>query len=229
MAADRRHDVDFQALWSVNVEPLVRAVQVLRNGRRLRRFIYVSTISALDQSTRPSRVLDQNSKPAPRTDYGRSKLLAERVLLDSGIPVIVLRLPFLYGPHHSPNSFLAWYLQLARGNIMNCVDYGARLSLLYTGDFGRIAAAIVMGFASQLDDASSFLVSDGQVYSVNHLIDVICRLCATSRPPCLPAVASKIINSVLAGTRWKYWRHAAFDPNFFVVQLIGLPKDSSKL
>lgn len=78
MATDRRHEVSLPALWPVNVEPLANTVRVLREAQRLRRLIYVSTISVLDQAGQPSSILDQNSVPAPSTDYGRSKLLAEQ-------------------------------------------------------------------------------------------------------------------------------------------------------
>ena len=217
MATDRRHEVSLPALWPVNVEPLANTVRVLREAQRLRRLIYVSTISVLDQAGQPSSILDQNSVPAPSTDYGRSKLLAEQILLNSGLPVTVLRLPFLYGPGYAARSFLAWYLRLAHGSVMARVNFGARLSLLYTADFGRVAAHIMRRAAGRSEESSSYLVSDGQIYTVNDLIDMSCRLCGKTRPRCLPKAASIVINRILENTRWKYWRHAALDPNFFVV------------
>lgn len=217
MAADRRHNASLSELWPVNVQPLIEAVSLLKAEGKLRRFIYVSSVSALDQADYPSLVLDDQSLPSPRTEYGRSKLLAEQVVLNSGLPSIVLRLPFLYGPGYSNSSFLRYYDHIAQNKLLGRLQHTARLSLLFGSDLGSIAATLIDNNGDYPSDVTPYLISDGHVYSVNSLITHVAMLREHLRPRPLPRVASTLINATLAVGPLSYWRHAAFDKNFFVV------------
>ena len=100
MAALRDHGATAEQAREANVEPLRAALAALRHRPGFRRFVFASTISALDQPPHPGRPrpMTDDSPPHPRTPYGYSKLMSERLLAASEVPHTVLRLPFLYGP-----------------------------------------------------------------------------------------------------------------------------------
>jgi nucleoside-diphosphate-sugar epimerase len=98
-----------------------------RYGRRLRHFLFSSSISA----SGPSRSADHFKSEAepcdPMSEYGRSKLQAEALIHGSGLPWTVLRFPIVFGPFDEDGLFL---LRMARrgwvgsfGPEENCFSY----------------------------------------------------------------------------------------------------------
>ena len=82
------------------------AKQAIQAG--VRRFIFVSTVKVNGEETpqRPYTVFDQ---PAPLDPYGKSKLEAELALQalanESGLELVIIRSPLVYGPHVRANFF----------------------------------------------------------------------------------------------------------------------------
>ncbi|MGH9801173.1 MAG: NAD-dependent epimerase/dehydratase family protein, partial [Blastocatellia bacterium] len=68
---------------------------------RIERFIHFSTVAVFGEE---SEWLDESSPTAPTTDYGTSKLEAERIALSaSELKTTVLRLPVVYGARYRGN------------------------------------------------------------------------------------------------------------------------------
>ena len=236
MAALRDHSAAPGEAVEQNVAPLRSAVSALRGSGRLRRFVYVSSISAVDQPPHPAspQPITDNSAPHPSTPYGLSKLLAEQVLRESGLPHTILRLPFLYGPGFRRGSFLDFYRTVAKNPVLGMVRYTGKLSLLYTGDVARLVLEVLAPANAEQADASPYVVSDGRTYSVDDLISMVCRLHGRRRPvrrtPAWlgSAVAELTLRSRglfqpgpvrrgRLGVLAAYWSHAAFNDSYFVV------------
>ncbi len=68
----------------------------------VRRLVYVSSIKAMAEATPPGRPLRAGDPPQPRDPYGKAKLATERALARvaaaSGLELVVLRPPLVYGP-----------------------------------------------------------------------------------------------------------------------------------
>lgn len=68
----------------------------------VRRFIYISSISAMGEVTPPGRPFRASDTPQPCDSYGASKLATERGLTEvaaaTGLELVVLRPPLVYGP-----------------------------------------------------------------------------------------------------------------------------------
>lgn len=218
MAAERNHRLPLAALWPTNVAPILTAIRTLQMGSRLKRFVYVSSIAAVDQTHTLSRPIDDESIANPTTAYGMSKLLSETALRASGLPVTILRLPFLYGPGYPQTSFLHWYTRVARGHVFRHLHFTGRLSLLYTGDFGKLLLRVLLDLRGVEDIQFPYVVSDGEVYEVGKLIALVGRLIGRpSRLKLIPPVLNPAIYGALACSEYRYWRHAAFNQNYFVV------------
>ena len=67
-----------------------------------RRFVFMSSVKAAGETT-PFSGIDETAAPAPGDSYGRAKLAAERALADTGLEVVILRPPPVYGPGSGGN------------------------------------------------------------------------------------------------------------------------------
>jgi nucleoside-diphosphate-sugar epimerase len=236
MAALRDHGVSASAAVSQNVAPIRAALAVLRDQQRFRRFVFTSSISALDQPNRPHhpRPISDDSPACPRTPYGHSKLMTEQLLAESGVTHTVFRLPFLYGPGFRPGSFLDFYKTVARRRALSAIRFTANLSLLYTGDVAALLQEVLADDNGKAADASPYVLSDGAVYKVDDLITRVAELHGLSRPrfrvpaplghlPSELSLAARRIRQPRPTPRGEarlllsYWIHAAFTRDYFVV------------
>ncbi|MCU7810730.1 MAG: NAD(P)-dependent oxidoreductase [Candidatus Thiodiazotropha sp. (ex Notomyrtea botanica)] len=96
-AANRKHFLQYNSLYDDNVHPIVRVLPALKKSINLKVFIYISSISAIDNLPYSGSPISTERAPHPATSYGLTKLLAEKHVRKSGIPFITLRLPFMYG------------------------------------------------------------------------------------------------------------------------------------
>ena len=82
-----------------------QAAQVLAHSAAkagVRRLIHMSSVRAMGDATPPGVPFRAADPPRPRDPYGRGKLAIERALLaaaqESGIEIVILRAPLVYGP-----------------------------------------------------------------------------------------------------------------------------------
>ena len=161
----------------------------------VRRILYFSTIAVYGDSR--GRVLTEESPPSPKTFYERTKLEAERIVLDakqlSGDPVgTVLRLGAVYGSRIKGNyerltHALARHRFIPIGNGLN------RRTLVYDKDVGRAA---VLAISHPAAAGRLFNVTDGEFHTLNEIIESICA--ALGRKPPQLSMPSGIVRS-LAG------------------------------
>jgi UDP-N-acetyl-alpha-D-quinovosamine dehydrogenase len=73
----------------------------------VRRMIHMSSVRAMGESTSPEAPFRAADPPRPRDRYGRGKLATERAVSaaaqESGIEVVILRPPLVYGPGAKAN------------------------------------------------------------------------------------------------------------------------------
>ncbi len=156
------------AFRQVNVAGTERLVlQAAQAG--VKRLVYLSSIKVNGEQTHGAPYREEDV-PAPADPYGVSKWEAEqalhRIARETGLEVVVLRPPLIYGPEVKAN-----FLRLLRG-----VDRGLPLP------FGRIENRRSLLFVGNLCDAiatclehpaaagETFLLSDGEDLSTPELI-----------------------------------------------------------
>ena len=108
------------------------------------RFVHVSTL-AVGGPTLPGRPIDETRDPQPVTDYGRSKLAAETLVRESGVPWTIVRPPVVYGERDRETLRI---FRLARAGWGPVIGDGTQeLSVVYAGDLAGalIAAATTTG------------------------------------------------------------------------------------
>jgi len=162
-----------------------------------RRLVYLSTIKANGESTH-ARPFTEDDLPQPETDYGRSKLEAEQVLLnkgrDTGLEVVILRPPLVYGPGVRGNflrlmKLVARRLPLPFGVVRN------RRSMIY---IGNLVDAIQVCLMPPSAAGQTYLVSDGTDLSTPELVQALARALGVAPqlfpfPPSLLAVGGALL------------------------------------
>jgi uncharacterized protein len=122
----------------VNVEGTRRLLDAARDaGTSLRRFVFVSTIGAIDR--RPSDscagALDENSPAAPTSDYGRSKLAAEKLVRESRLPFSIVRPAMVVGADMRCESHFAVFVRAAvRGAPLARFAWPGAFSVVHVDD-----------------------------------------------------------------------------------------------
>ncbi|MGQ9370044.1 NAD-dependent epimerase/dehydratase family protein [Azospirillum sp. ST 5-10] len=173
----------------------------------VRRFVFLSSIKAVTDESRPAPVGDREP-PCPRSPYGISKLEAERALAEvasrTGLETVVLRPPLVYGPGVGGNfrrlmELIRRRVPLPLGRVDN------RRSLIYVENLCDAAALALVhpeapGHAFLLHDAFPLSTPD-LVRRLAHELGVVPRLVAV--PPDLLRLAA-----TLAGRRAVYDRIA---------------------
>ncbi len=103
----------------------------------VRRLIHMSSVRAMGDATPPGMPFRVADPPQPRDPYGRGKLAIERALLaaarESGIEIVILRSPLVYGPGVKAN-FRALIRLVASGLPLPLAEIDNRRSLIFIGN-----------------------------------------------------------------------------------------------
>jgi nucleoside-diphosphate-sugar epimerase len=100
----------------------------------VQRFVYVSSLAAAGPAIRGRQLLGGEPEH-PVTDYGASKLAAERAVRDATIPWTIVRPCAVYGPRDA--EFLRVFRLAARGVVPVFGDGSQELSFVYVEDLVR--------------------------------------------------------------------------------------------
>jgi UDP-glucose 4-epimerase len=164
----------FRAVNTVGTLNLAR--QAAQAG--VRRFVYLSSIKVLGEGR--DRPYTQADVPAPQDAYAVSKCEAEQGLRgverESGMEVVMLRPPLIYGPGVKAN-FLSLMRAVTRGWPLPLGAVRNHRSLLY---LGNLVSAIGACLDHPAAAGRTFLVSDGEDVATPELIRRLA--CALKRP-----------------------------------------------
>lgn len=170
---DHAHDplTEFRYVNTLGTETLARAAAHCG----VKRLVFLSSIKVNGESAPPDAPFDQTSPAKPQDPYAISKWEAEqaltRVAAETGLEVVVLRCPLVYGPGVKGN-----FLRL-----LQAVDCGIplpfalaknRRSFIYLDNLTGATAACLTHPAAA---GKTYLVSDGEDVSTAELITRIAQ------------------------------------------------------
>ena len=152
-------------------------LQLARAAARggVRRLVYVSTVKVFGEGCTGSDIVAYNERhaPAPQDAYAIAKWEAElglrQVVATTGLEVVILRPPLVYGPGVGAN-FLRLMKRVAAGWPMPLRNIENRRSLIY---LGNLIDALHLSLSHERAASRTFLVSDGEDVSTPVLI---CRV-----------------------------------------------------
>lgn len=184
-----------EAVWmAVNTNATLNLARAAA-AAGVRRFVYVSSVKALGEGGEIT--YRDGDAPHPEDAYGRSKLQAEQGLqqlaAETGIEVVVLRPPLIYGPGVDGN-FLRLLRAVDRGYPLPLACVKNRRSMIFVGNF----ASALIACARPGSPTGVFLVSDDGDVSTPQLVRKIgSALRVKPRLLPVPAAAFRILTFVL--------------------------------
>jgi UDP-glucose 4-epimerase len=159
------------AFRATNVDGAMRVAKAAHeNG--VRRFVFASSIKAVAE-TDPGRPLNEDDPACPQDAYGCSKLEAELALRQlgrqSGLDVVVVRPPLVYGPGVRAN-FFSLMQSIANGIPLPLGAIDARRSLVY---IDNLADSLVRCAMDSNATEGCFHVADDEDPTVTELARAI--------------------------------------------------------
>ena len=143
----------------------------------LRKFVYVSSISAAGPSPCDA-LFNEESECHPVSEYGRSKLAAEEVVLSLAdrLPVTIIRPPNVLGPRQRE---LAESIKLLRMRIKPLIGRkSSRTSIAAVGDIVR---ALVLAAEDPRSAGRIYYITDGRAYSWREMTDAVAEAVGIGR------------------------------------------------
>jgi len=138
-----------------------------------RRFVYLSSITAMGATTAPGRPVRAGDEPRPESPYGRSKLATEKALTaaarDTGIELAIIRPPLVYGPGVRAN-FRALLRLVASGVPLPFAAIDNRRSFIHADNLTDLIALSALHPAAP---GQVLLASDGLDLSTPALIRLL--------------------------------------------------------
>lgn len=187
----------FRAVNTAGTERLARAAA----AAGVRRFVFVSSVKAVGDVSPPGLSLGECTPPQPVDPYGVSKLEAEQVLqrvtAETGLEVVVVRPPLVYGPGVGAN-FRALLRAVERGwpLPLGCVDN--RRSLV---SVANLADALRLCIEHPAAAGHTYFVTDGEDVSTAELCRRIGRALGRHARLLRVPVALLRLAGVLTGQR----------------------------
>ncbi len=159
-----RSPAEFERCNVAGTENVLAAVRA--HAPAIERFVLVSSAAATAPSADGAPVAN-GVEPRPVTDYGRSKLAAERVARAHAahLPLTILRPPMVYGPRD--REAFQFFLAAARRVLPFLGDPEGKLSVIYGPDCAR---ACILALTADVPSGSAYFVTDGRVYTRRQLL-----------------------------------------------------------
>ncbi|UCF87192.1 MAG: NAD(P)-dependent oxidoreductase [Nitrospiraceae bacterium] len=156
---------DYYDVNTAGTENIISAVA--HNNPNIKRFVYISSLSAFGPKVNKSIPIE-NEIPHPVSDYGNSKLSAEKALHKyiSNIPISILRPSAVYGPRDREVFLIFQYIK--KGVIPSWGK--GHTSLIYIDD---LIDAVILASESTLAIGKTYFISDGEIYSNENILKEI--------------------------------------------------------
>ena len=160
---------DFHRINTEGTKNLVDALLDLQMP--LKRFVFLSSLSVFGaiKERLPYDEIRENDTPQPNTEYGRSKLEAERYIdsIGSRLPYIILRPTGVYGPKEKDYFMMA---KSIKQHIDFAVGYQRQdITFVYVTD---VVQAVFLALEKG-ETGRKYFLSDGQVYQSTTFSDLI--------------------------------------------------------
>lgn len=194
------------AYYETNVEGTGRLLEACQKTQGLlQRFLYMSTIAVMGPGF-DGRLLKESDACAPESEYGKSKLEAERMAASyaASIPVVILRPSFIYG--EGDRRGLDFLNALSRNPALLWASAIQTFGLCHVSD---VVQACLLALTKNVRSGEVFLLSDGQVYTWEKLREILTIVLNQIASPGyrhnrLPALSLLDVVPAEAPVKWRF-------------------------
>ncbi|MBK6762405.1 MAG: NAD(P)-dependent oxidoreductase [Micrococcales bacterium] len=175
---------DFERVNTVGTRTVVAAA--LNAG--VRRFVHISSNSAIGTNPGPDEAFRDNEPYHPYLGYGRSKMLAEvevaEALGAAGVPAVILRPPWFYGRFQPARQ--ARFLKTVRSGRFPLIGGGGnRRSMV---DVDRLAGAAWQALRVGTAGIRPYWIADARPYAMTEVLDAVREAARLEGLPVKPGV-----------------------------------------
>jgi dihydroflavonol-4-reductase len=144
----------------------------VEDNPQIKRFVYISSQAAVGPG-KDGQPLDETAPGNPITDYGKSKLEGEKIVLEcsSRLPVTIIRPPAVYGPK---DSDILSFFKVANKGFKTLLGKGeSYLSLCYIED---LVEGIILAAESPKAIDQIYFIADDRIYSLREAFEIIAQV-----------------------------------------------------
>jgi dihydroflavonol-4-reductase len=159
----------------------------IEDNPQIKRFVYISSQAAVGPG-KNEQPLDETSPCNPITDYGKSKLKGEEIVLEysSKLPVTIIRPPALYGPRDS--DFLIIFRIVNKG-LKTLLGKGeSYVNLCYIED---LIHGIILAAENPKAIGQIYFIADDQIYARREIPEIMAKVLGKN------AITLKVPNALL--------------------------------
>ena len=173
LAALVNHSAPIEALLDANYRGTANLLEACKaKAYRLKRFIYISSISVYGKEIEELPA-NERTEPNPTDNYGKSKLMAEQVVMQySGrMPTVILRPAVVYG-----RGFNEAYLQVLgalESGKMPIIDGGRNvIPFVHVLD---VVQAMLLAVDEEKAVGNAYVISGGENLTQKQIFEIACR------------------------------------------------------
>ena len=168
-------NISYKDFHKGNVETTLEVADIAIK-HRVKAVIYASTTAVFGKPGN-GRTVSEESQPNPSNCYSLTKYIAEQtlkiMLAGTGIKVIVIRYPSLFGKNHLGGLVYTLYREAKTGKFINILGGGScRRNILYVDDAAR---GIVLA-TEKYNKSGPVNLGSGQEISIKDLVNLIVPL-----------------------------------------------------
>lgn len=163
----------------------------------VRRFVHVSSNSPFGTNAHPGDRFRNDEPYHPYLGYGRSKMLAERRLLDevgAGLDAVIVRPPWFYGPHQ-PARQTTFFTMVRTGRFPIVAGGRQRRSMVYVDN---LVQGVVAAELTDTPAGRGWWIADAEPYEITEIVAAVkaaladAGLDVAARQARLPGLASAV-------------------------------------
>lgn len=157
-----------------NVATTQALLEVTKNSaKRLQRFIFISTIGAVDRAASDvcKQPLDEEAAAHPSSDYGRSKQRCEELISRAGVPYTIIRPTLVVGSKMRYASHVSVFSRQAlQRKLFSRLDWPGQISVIHVADLvgAIIAVAETPAAVNQVYFAAGEKVAIGRIMKLTN-------------------------------------------------------------
>lgn len=159
--------VDYYRVNADGTKNMIEAT--LEAGHEIKRFVLLSSLAAAGPSP-DALPIDEKTPPRPITDYGRSKLEAEKITesFRSQIPISIVRPPAVYGPRDK--DIYLYFKMVNKGWSFLLGSHDQVLSFVYAPD---LAESVIKVAECEESSGETYFASNPEPYTWSYVGSVI--------------------------------------------------------
>lgn len=161
-----------------NVAAVRNVIAAANKTRSVQTVVHVSSLAASGYAKSPRRPRRENDSPLPVSDYGRTKLLGEKIVrqLRPRIKRTIIRPPIVYGKNDSGVSKIAAWVK--RGLMVNTSGDGY-FSFVYVED---LVEALYQAYIRPDTNRQTYFVAEPDIYTWDYFISQMAAAMHVKKP-----------------------------------------------